>query len=97
MTRTSHTSILEHMSTKTKRTYNLSTAAIEHVRDLATRGDVATSQDGIVEIAIERFYREVRDQEEAALWARAATDTAFQAEMRTLAAEFRDLEAWPSE
>ena len=80
------------MTTKTKRTYNLSAEAVAHVRDLAGRVGLTTTQDGIVELAIERLYRDVRDQEEAAAWARAATDPEFRSEMQAVA--FRDLESF---
>lgn len=85
------------MTTKTKRTYNLSPDALAHVRDLAARGDLAPSQDGVVEIAIEHLYREVRDREEAALWSRAAQDETFRLEMRALDSEFGGSEGWPTE
>lgn len=85
------------MSVKTKRTYNLSTETVDHVRELASNGGLATSQDGVVTMAIERLYRDVREREEAALWQRAAGDPDFRAEMRGVAAHYRDLETWPSE
>ena len=53
------------MATKIKRTYNLSPESIEQVRRLAGEAGLADSQDGIVELAIERLYREVRDRDEA--------------------------------
>jgi len=84
------------MSTKTKRTYNLSAKAVAHVKELAGRIGSASSQDGVVELAIERLYRDVRDQEEAALWARAATDPEFRAEMQAIAISYGDPESWPS-
>ena len=84
------------MSTKTKRTYNLSSEAVAHVRDLAGRMGTTTSQDGVVEHAIERLYRHVRDQEEAALWAQAADDPEFRSEMQAIATVYGDLESWPS-
>jgi len=84
------------MLTKTKRTYNLSPEAIAHVRDLAGREDTASSQDGIVELAIERLYRDVRDQDEAARWASAADDPEFASEMRAISASFGDSESWPA-
>ena len=83
------------MSTKTKRTYNLSPDAVAQVRDLASRSGPWTSQDGIVEMAIEQLYRDVREKEEAALWARSNEDQEFQAEMKDLAVGYRDLDAWP--
>jgi hypothetical protein len=85
------------MGTRTKRTYNLSPEAVAHVRDLAGRAGPARSQDGIVEMAIERLYREVREHEESAQWARASEDPAFQAEMKELTATYRDLDSWPAE
>jgi hypothetical protein len=84
------------MSTKTKRTYNLSSEAVTHVRELAGRPGAATSQDGVVEFAIERLYRDIRDQEEAAVWSRAAEDPEFRAEMRALATAYGDLDSWPA-
>ncbi len=85
------------MGTRTKRTYNLSPEAVAHVRDLANQKGSSISQDGIVEMAIDRLYREVREREEATLWARASEDPAFQAEMKDLTATYRDLESWPAE
>lgn len=83
------------MTTRAKRTYNLSAEAIAHVRDLVGRPGAAASQDGVVELAIERLHREIQDQEEAALWSRAAQDPEFRAEMRDIATAFADLETWP--
>jgi len=85
------------MSTKTKRTYNLSPEAVAHVRDLAARGDLAPSQDAVVEMAIEQLYREVRDREEAALWSTAARDEGFRREMRALASDLDGPATWPAE
>ena len=73
------------MSSRTKRTYNLSPDAIAHVRELIGRVGSPTSQDGVVEYAIERLYREFRDGEESAQWAMAAEDAEFRAEMQSLA------------
>jgi len=85
------------MGTKTKRTYNLSVEAVAHVRDLAAKSQAGTSQDGIVELAIERLYRERREHEEAAQWARAREDPAFMAELKDIERTYRDLESWPIE
>lgn len=85
------------MSTKTKRTYNLSPEAVAHVRDLAARGDLAPSQDAVVEMAIEQLYREVQDHEETARWSMAARDEGFRGEMRTLASELDGPVGWPIE
>jgi hypothetical protein len=88
---------LASMSMKTKRTYNLSPEVVAHVRELAARGDLAPSQDAVVEMAIEQFYREVRDREEAATWSRAAHDEGFRQEMRALATELDGAAGWPAE
>jgi hypothetical protein len=85
------------MGTTIKRTYNLSGEAVAQVRDLAHRSSPGTSQDRIVERAIERLYREAREHEETARWARASEDREFQAEMKALAGTYRDLESWPAE
>ena len=84
------------MPTKTKRTYNLSAEAIAQVRELVGRVGTTTSQDGVVELAIERLYRDVRDQKDAAAWARAAEDPEFRGEMEEIATAHRDLDSWPS-
>lgn len=84
------------MGAKTKRTYNLSEATVERVRELAERSGIARTQDGIVEAAVERFYLEVRAEQEAALWATAKEDQEFRAEMRAIARDFRDTESWPA-
>jgi hypothetical protein len=84
------------MVTKTKRTYNLSPTTLDRVRELAAHPGLAHSQDGVVEMAVERFYLEVRSREEAALWQAAANDPEFAGEMRSLANDFRDTEVWPS-
>ena len=65
------------------------------VRSVAGRDGAASSQDGVVEMAVERLYRDVRDQEEAGLWARASEDPDFRAEMKAIAVEYGDLETWP--
>jgi hypothetical protein len=84
------------MVTKTKRTYNLNSTTVDHVRELAERSGVARSQDGVVELAVERFYLEVRAREEASMWEAAANDPSFTAEMKGIAHDFRDGEVWPA-
>jgi hypothetical protein len=54
------------------------------------------SQDRVVELAIERLYRETREREEVAAWARAAGDPEFRSEMRDLAAAYGDRDSWPA-
>jgi hypothetical protein len=83
------------VTTKTKRTYNLSPGTVDRVRALAGRPGLSGSQDGIVEEAIERMYRDVRDREEAAIWERAASDPEFQNEAHSIDAAFAELETWP--
>ena len=89
--------IITSMSTKTKRTYNLSPEAVGHVRDLAARGDLAASQDAVVEMAIEQLYRDVRDREDAVLWSRSSQDAGFLREMRALESELDRPKGWPAE
>ena len=84
------------MSSRTKRTYNLSPATIGHVRELAEHYDLARSQHGIVELAMGRLYLEVRAREEAATWETAGQDPEFKAVMRVIARDFRDPETWPA-
>ena len=81
--------------TKTKRTYNLSARTVHRVRELAGSGRVAGSQDHVVEVAVDRLYDEVREEEEAARWAAAAGDPQFRREMAQIEADFRDREGWP--
>ena len=84
------------MSHRTKRTYNLSTETVERVRELSARYGSAPSQDAVVELAVDRLYREVREREEAEAWARAADDPEFRAEMRDIAEAFGDRDTWPA-
>lgn len=82
--------------TRTKRTYNLSERTLHRVREIADRRTVARSQDAVVELAVDRLYDEIRDQEEAALWEAAAEDPEFRAESTAIAALYRDEETWPA-
>ena len=82
------------MSSKTKRTYNLPTQTVTQVRELV--GQYGTlSQDAVVELAVERLFRDSMDQADAARWADAAADSVFQAEMGTIAADYGDTKIWP--
>lgn len=83
------------MATRTKRTYNLSIETVALVRELAGRPDTAPTQDGVVEQAIERYERHIRDREMGDAWAAATSDPDFQAESRDVASAFDDAEAWP--
>jgi hypothetical protein len=83
------------VSTKVKRTYNLSETTVQRVRELAGKYEIAASQDAVVELAVDRIYAEMRERDEAALWSGAAEDPAFQEEMSAIAADFGDKDAWP--
>ncbi len=82
------------MKARTKRTYNLSATTVHRVRELAGRSSVAPTQDGVVELAVERLYLDVQAEDEAAEWEAAREDPAFQSEMRSLAHDY-DAEDWP--
>jgi hypothetical protein len=83
------------VTNRVKRTYNLSETTVQRVRELAGKYEVAKSQDAVVEFAVDRIYGEMRDREESALWASAAEDPEFQAEMSGIAANFGDKDTWP--
>ena len=85
------------MSNRIKRTYNLSSEAVAHVRDLASRDGLPASQDAVVELAIDHLYRKMRDRDDAAQWARAAVDASFRSEIRSVAEDLADAERWPAE
>lgn len=82
------------MTTRTKRTYNLPSETVTQVRELVGQYGT-TSQDAVVELAVERLFRDARDQDEAARWADAADDPEFRAEMGAIATDFREAESWP--
>jgi hypothetical protein len=83
------------MATRVKRTYNLSESTLARVRELAGKYEAAPSQDAVVELAVDRLFAQMRENEEAISWARAATDPEFRAEMAGIAADFADRETWP--
>jgi len=83
------------MTTRSKRTYNLDEATIRHVREMSAEYGVADSQDAVVELAVERLYREALDRVEADQWAAAATDPRFVVEMGQIAAELDGDDKWP--
>jgi len=82
--------------TRIKRTYNLEDVTIRHVRELSAEYGVAQSQDAVVELAVERLYRESLDRSERERWAAAAADPAFVAEMREIAADLDGADPWPA-
>ena len=83
------------MAMKTKRTYNLNADTVTRVKELVGRPYTATTQDGVVELAIERLSREIRDREEGEAWAAAASDPEFSTEMQSISTEMDDPEPWP--
>jgi len=84
------------MATRVKRTYNLSATAVRRVRELAADYGAADSQDGVIELAIDRLYRAVQDAEEAARWASAATDPEFRREVASIQEVLDDEKGWPA-
>ena len=84
------------MAARTKRTYNLSPGTIVQVRELAARYGAATSQDAVVELAVERLYREHVEHHEEELWERAADDPEFRSEMGAIASAYADRDSWPA-
>jgi hypothetical protein len=85
------------MSSRVKRTYNLAPATVRRVREMAERYGVASSQDGVIELAVDELERRLRDERESASWEEAASDPSFRAEVGELEAAFRtaDRETWP--
>jgi len=81
---------------RTKRTYRLTERAQARVREMAAEYGVGGSQDAVVELAVDRLYREVEAAAEAQRWAAAATDPAFIAEAAEIDREFGESETWPS-
>jgi hypothetical protein len=84
------------MEPRTKRTYRLSERAQSRVRELAGEYGVADSQDAVVELAVDRLYREVESAAETRRWAEAASDPAFRTEAADLEREFSGIEIWPA-
>lgn len=80
---------------RTKRTYRLSTRTQARVKELSARYGVAGSQDAVVEVAVDRLYREVEAEAEGDRWAEAATDPAFHSESAAIARIFDNAETWP--
>jgi hypothetical protein len=85
------------MTTKVKRTYNLEPATVRRVRELTETYGVASSQDGVIELAVDELDRRLRDAREREAWAAAATDPAFQAEAADISAAYAaaDADTWP--
>jgi len=83
------------MARRSKRTYNLAETTVRRVRELSERYSAAPTQDGVVDLAVERLYLELRERAEAEQWAGAREDSAFQAEIREIEHVYRDADEWP--
>lgn len=85
------------MASTIKRTYNLAPATVRRVRELTDDYGVASSQDAVIELAVEELDRRLRDQRESETWAAASTDPAFQSEVDEIEPAYRaaDAETWP--
>ena len=83
------------MEPRSKRTYRISARTQARVRELSSQYRVASSQDAVVEAAVDRLYREVEAQAEADRWSEAAADEAFRDEAAQIARSFDAAEAWP--
>jgi hypothetical protein len=81
---------------RAKRTYNLSERAIHRVRELAQREELPATQDGVVEVAIDRLYESVTYDDEASQWDAASDDPAFGREMAEIANVYDAGESWPT-
>jgi hypothetical protein len=82
---------------RTKRTYNLPERTVLAVRELAATYGVASTQDGVIELAVDELARRLRENAEAEVWAAAAADPGFVAETTSLTAAYSsaDRETWP--
>lgn len=80
---------------RTKRTYNLAEPTVRRVRELSDLYGAAPTQDGVVDLAVERLYLELREKAEAERWAVAADDPDFQQEMRDVQQALQHAESWP--
>ena len=84
------------MERRTKRTYRLTDRAQARVREMAGEYGVGGSQDAVVELAVDRLFREVEAAAEARRWEAAAGDTEFRREVADLEKAFADADTWPA-
>jgi len=84
---------------RTKRTYNLPERTVRAVRELAATYGIASTQDGVIELAVDELARRLREEDEAARWAEAAVDPAIRAEAAEIEEAFAwaERETWPRE
>lgn len=85
------------MTARVKRTYNLAPATVRRVRELTEEYAVASSQDAVIELAVDELDRRLRDAREAEAWASAAADPAFRTQVDQLSSDYEaaDDETWP--
>ena len=83
---------------RVKRTYNLAPATVRRVREMAERYHLATSQDAVVELAVDELGRRLLEAQEADAWAAAASDPLFVVEVEETEGAYRaaDRETWPA-
>lgn len=82
------------MVTRVKRTYNLAPATVKRVRELAERYGVASSQDAVIELAVDELARRLREEREGELWETARSDREL-GELTDVYAS-ADRETWPA-
>ena len=84
------------MTTRAKRTYNLTETTVRRVRELAEQYGAFRTQDRVVDAAVERLYLDLQAKAEGAQWAAAREDPEFQAEVAAIAETFGDRDRWPA-
>ncbi len=84
------------MTTRAKRTYNLTEITVRRVRELAEQYGAFRTQDRVVDAAVERLYVELQTRAEEIHWAAAADDPEFRAEAAAIAEAFGDRDSWPA-
>jgi len=79
-----------------KRTYNLDDSLVAAVKEAVELGD-APSQDALVEKALRRELRRMRDRRHSAMWEASLSDAEFRAELKEVEQAYAqaDLEGWP--
>jgi len=84
------------MTSRAKRTYNLSETTVRRVREIADQYGAFRTQDRVVDAAVERLYLELQATAEAAQWAAAADDPEFRREAASIGEAFGDRDRWPA-
>ena len=69
---------------------------MRRVRELAERYGAARTQDGVVDLAVERLYVEAQDRAERELWSTAATDPEFRSDVASIARDLDEPDSWPA-